>query len=69
MAKTVAVKEETWEKMRKMLEVEEAKSFDELIRKLMDKSLRVPSSMFGVDRDRKVRLTVREHEEFTRDAH
>jgi predicted CopG family antitoxin len=69
MAKTVAVREETWEKMKKMLEAEDAKSFDELIRKLMDKSLRVPNSMFGVDRNRKVRLTPREHEEFTRDAH
>jgi predicted CopG family antitoxin len=69
MAKTVAVGEETWVKMRKLLKAEDAKSFDELIRKLMDKSLRVPSSMFGVDRDRKVRLTRREHEEFTRDAH
>ena len=55
--------------MKKPLEAEDAKSFDELIRKLVDKSLRVPSSMFGVDRDRKVRLTLREHEEFTRDAH
>jgi predicted CopG family antitoxin len=69
VAKTVAVREETWEKMKKLLESEDAKSFDELIRKLMDKSLRVPNSMFGVDRDRKVRLTLREHEEFTRDAH
>ena len=69
MAKTVAVREETWEKMKKLFEAEDAKSFYELIRKLMDKSLRVPSSMFGVDRDRKVRLTLGEHEEFTRDAH
>ncbi len=69
MAKTVAVKEETWERMRKLLEAEDAKSFDELIRKLIDRSLRVPMSMFGVDRHRKVQLTLREHEELTRDAH
>ncbi|HVH15533.1 MAG TPA: hypothetical protein VNA15_07435 [Candidatus Angelobacter sp.] len=69
MAKTVAVKEETWEKMKKLLEAEDAKSFDELIRKLMDKSLRVPASMFGVDRKSKVQLTLREHEEITKDAH
>ncbi len=69
MAKTVAVKEETWERMRKLLEAEDAKSFDELIRKLIDQSLRVPMSMFGVDRHRKVQLTLREHEELTRDAH
>jgi hypothetical protein len=55
--------------MKKLLQVEDAKGFDELIRKLMDKSLRVANSMFGVDRYRKVRLTLREHEEFTRDVH
>ncbi len=69
MAKTVAVREETWERMKKLLEAGDAKSFDELIRKLIDQSLRVPESMFGVDRHRKVPLTLREHEEFTRDAH
>ena len=69
MAKTVAVREETWERMKKLLDAGDAKSFDELIRKLIDQSLRVPGSMFGVDRHRKVHLTLREHEEFTRDAH
>ena len=69
MAKTVAVREETWERMKKLLEAGDAKSFDELIRKLIDQSLRVPKSMFGVDRNRKVQLTLREHEEITRDAH
>jgi predicted CopG family antitoxin len=69
MAKTVAVREETWEKMKRLLEAEDAKTFDELIRKLMEKNLRVPSSLFGVDKNRKVKLTLREHEEFTRDAH
>ncbi|HEV2119159.1 MAG TPA: hypothetical protein VGS11_03485 [Candidatus Bathyarchaeia archaeon] len=69
MAKTVAVREETWERMKKLLEAGDAKSFDELIKKLMDQNLRVPSSMFGVDRHRKVQLTLREHEGITKDAH
>ena len=69
MAETVAVREETWERMKKQLEAHDAKSFDELIRKLMGHSLRVPRSMFGVDRQRKMQLTLREHEELTRDAH
>ncbi len=69
MAKTVAVREETWERMKKLLEAGDAKSFDELIRKLIDQSLRVPRSMFGVDKNRKVQFTLREHEEITRDAH
>ncbi len=69
MAKTVAVREDTWERMKKLLEAGDAKSFDELIRRLLDRSLRAPASMFGVDRQRKIRLTPREHDEFARDAH
>ena len=69
MAKTVAVREETWERMKKLLAAGDAKSFDELIKKLMDQKLRVPRSMFGVDKHRKVQLTVSEHEEITKDAH
>src|SRR2546425_12947977 len=69
MAKTVAVREETWERMKKLLEAGDAKSFDELIRKLIDQSLRVPRSMFGVDRNKKAQPTLRQHEETARDAH
>jgi predicted CopG family antitoxin len=69
MAKTLAVREDTWERMKKLLEAGDAKSFDELIRRLMDQNLRVPVSMFGIDRQRKIRLTQREHEELARDAH
>jgi predicted CopG family antitoxin len=69
MAKTVAVREETWEKMKKLMETGDAKTFDELIRKLIDQSLHVPRTMFGVDKNRKIQLTLREHEEITRDAH
>ena len=69
MAKTVAVNEDTWERMRKLLDSGEAKTFDELIRRLMDQSLRLPESMFGVDRKRGVRLTKKEHEEITKDVH
>jgi predicted CopG family antitoxin len=69
LAKTVAVREETWEMMKKLLDAGDAKSFDELIKKLIDQSLRVPKSMFGVDKKRTVHLTLKEHEEITRDAH
>jgi hypothetical protein len=58
--------------MKRLLDrmrAEDAESFDKLIRKLMDKNLPVPNRMLGVDRNRKGRLTLREHEEFTRDAH
>ena len=69
MARTVAINEDTWERMRKLLDSGEAKTFDELIRRLMDQSLRLPESMFGVDRKRGIRLTKKEHEEITEDVH
>ena len=50
IAKTVAVNVKTWERMRKLLDSGEARTLDELIRRLMDQSLRLPESMFGVDR-------------------
>ncbi len=69
MAKTVAVREETWERLKKLLEAGDAKSFDELIKNLIDQSLQVPRSMFGIDKDRRVQHSLREHEELTQDAH
>ncbi len=69
MAKTVAVSEDTWKRMRKLLDSSEARTFDELIRRLMDQNLRIPESMFGVDRKRGIRLTKKEHEEVTKDVH
>ncbi len=69
MAKTLAVREDTWERMRKLLDSGEAKTFDELIRMMMDRSLRIPPSMFGADRKLRVRLTLREHEQITKDTH
>jgi hypothetical protein len=44
------------------------KRLDEPTVRLVDKSRRVPRSMFGVDKNRKVRLSLREHEEATKDA-
>jgi predicted CopG family antitoxin len=69
LAKTVAVKDETWRRMKKMLERGEAESFDQLIRKMLDRMLGVPESMFGIDRRSNIRLTLKEHEYITRDKH
>ena len=46
MVKTVEVSKETWEKMKKLLEAGHAKSYDELISKLMDRRLVVPNVRF-----------------------
>ncbi len=69
MAKTLAVTEDTWEKLKKLVDSGEAKTFDELIRKMMDRSLGIPSSMYGIDKKRKIKLSLREHEQITRDSH
>ena len=60
---------ETWEWMRKLLDSGEARTFDELIRRLMDQSPRLPESIVGVDRKLGIRVTKKEHEEITEDAH
>jgi hypothetical protein len=70
MVKTIVVRNQTWQRMKKLLESGEAGSFDQLIRNMMDKALGVPESMFGIDRlQRKIHLTLKEHAEITRDTH
>lgn len=69
MAKTIAVKESTWERLKKLMKKEKAKDLDELISILIQKSEELPSSMFGIDRKLHVKYTQKEHEEFVKDLH
>ena len=69
MKKTVAMREPTWERLKKLMTQENAKDFDEIIRILMQKSEKIPSSMFGVDRKLHIKYTQKEHEEFVKDLH
>lgn len=69
MIKTVAVKEPTWEKLKRLMNEERAETFDELINKLIEKSEETPRSMFAVDRKRKINLTQEEHERFSEEVH
>ena len=66
MKKTVAVSESTWERLNKLMKQEDAKDLDELINILIRKSEKVPSSMFGADRQH-IKYTQKEHEEFVTD--
>ena len=63
--KTIAVNQATWERLKKLMEKENAKDFDQLINILVQKSGDLPSTMFGVDR--KLKYTQKEHEEFVKD--
>ena len=61
---TIAVKESTLEKLKRLMRNRHAESLDQTINSLIESAEGVPPSMFGVDRQKKLHLTKREHEEF-----
>ena len=64
--KTIALNEETWEKLKRMREKEKV-NFNELVEELIKKAEHVPKSMFGVDKGKS--YVLKEHEEFQKDYH
>lgn len=64
MTTTIAVKESTAEKLKRIMKEKETKSLDQTITLLIENAEGIPSSMFGADRSRRMRLTQREHQEF-----
>jgi hypothetical protein len=52
-----------------MVKRERARSLNEVVAELLEEASGVPSSRFGVHKRLKVRISQREHEEITRDAH
>ncbi len=66
MTTTIAVKESTLEKLKRLMKARHAESLDQTINSLIETSEGVPGSMFGADRQKRVRLTQREHEDFQR---
>jgi hypothetical protein len=64
---TIAVKESTLEKLKRIMRVMHAESLDQTINSLIESSERIPRSMFGADKEKGIRLTRREHEEFQRE--
>lgn len=63
MTTTIAVKESTAEKLKRIMKEKETKSLDQTINLLIESAEGIPPSMFGADRGRRIRLTQREHEE------
>ena len=61
---TIAVKESTLEKLKRLMKSRHAGSLDQTINSLIESAEGVPPSMFGVDRKPGIRLTKAEHEEF-----
>ena len=66
MTTTIAVKESTVEKLKRIMKEREANSLDQTINLLIEDAEGVTSSMFGADKKEGIRLTRREHEEFQR---
>ncbi|HEY6282984.1 MAG TPA: hypothetical protein VIW22_03575 [Nitrososphaerales archaeon] len=64
---TIAVKESTLEKLKRIMKARHAGSLDQTINSLIESSEGIPKSMFGVDRRKQIRLTQREHDEFQRE--
>lgn len=63
---TIAVKESTLEKLKRLMKARHTESLDQTINSLIETSEGIPQSMFGADRQKRVRLTRREHEDFQR---
>jgi hypothetical protein len=64
MATTIAVKESTVEKLKRIMKTRHTKSLDQTINSLIESAEAVPLSMFGVDKRRHIILSRREHVEF-----
>jgi len=69
VSKTISVSQDTWRKLKDLIKEEKAEDFDHLINILLERSQQVQRSMFGVDADREISFTQKEHEEITRDTH
>jgi len=63
---TIAVKESTAEKLKRLMRVKHAQSLDQTINSLIESAEGVPPTMFGADKGRRLGLTSLEHEEFQR---
>jgi len=63
---TVAVKQSTLEKLKRIMQQEGKDNLDQTINTLIEKSEGVPKSMFGKDKGARLRLTSKEHENFQR---
>lgn len=61
--KTVALKERTFEMLVDLKKETDARTFEEVIVKLFEKSKKVPGNMFGIDRKMKP-FTAEEEAEF-----
>jgi predicted CopG family antitoxin len=65
--KTIAVSEVVWERLKEIMKREQAKSFNDVLARLIERRTGMSTSRFGVHKRLKLRFTQAEHEEITRD--
>lgn len=63
---TIAVKEATLEKLKRVMKTRHPDSMDQTINSLIESTNDVPMSMFGMDKRKNLTLTIAEHEKFQR---
>ncbi len=63
MPKTIQVKDETYHALEKIKKKWGARSFDEVIEKLLLKELGLPEDMFGIDRGKVTSFTEKDRME------
>jgi hypothetical protein len=61
---TIAVKESTVERLKRIMKERDANSLDQTINLLIEDVQGLPKSMFGADKGKRLNLQRREHEEF-----
>jgi len=61
---TIAVKESTAEKLKRLMKTRHTESLDQTINALIEDAERVPRTMFGADKNRRISLTKAEHEDY-----
>jgi hypothetical protein len=64
MTTTIAVRESTVQRLKRIMKERETKSLDQTINSLIESAEGIPQSMFGADRRKRISLTSLEHEEF-----
>lgn len=67
--KTIAVSESVWERLKEIMKREQAKSFNDVLARLIERGTGTSTSRFGVHKRLRLRFTQAEHEEITRDIH
>jgi predicted CopG family antitoxin len=66
--KTIAVTEDVWERLKQIMRREGTRSMNQTLARIIERGV-IPTTRFGAHKNRKLKLTQKEHEEFTANWH